>query len=280
MRRLGTVAVRCSLALTRQEDEGGRTMSAFGKPRNKLLCEMPQDELEVLLQIAEKVKIRPRQVLHHWRLPMEYVYFIERGLVSVSARVNDDDFVEAWLVGSEGMVGSPLVLTDDQQFPPHRRIVQIGGEALRIPAREFQAILPELPCARRLLQRYVQMVLFQASQFGACNAVHSVKERLARWLLVASSGLDSADLPITHEVLGQLLGVRRATVTEAVEVLQREALIRTARGVIGVMDVEGLQAAACPCYGLVHREYRRQIQTAGGPEHGRIRCDATTTVLR
>ena len=255
-------------------------MSAFGKPRNKLLCELPQDELAVLLQIAEKVEMRPRQVLHHWRLPMEYVYFIERGLVSVSARVNDDDFVEAWLIGSEGMVGSPLVLIDDQQLPPHRRIVQIGGGAVRIPARRFQAVLPELPSTRRLLQRYVQMVLFQASQFGACNAVHSVKERLARWLLVASSGLESDDLPITHEVLGQLLGVRRATVTEALEVLQREALIRTARGVIRLVDAEGLQAVACACYGLVHREYRRQIQTARGRERGRIAREGTGTGLR
>lgn len=222
--------------------------------------------MRVLLRTAEKIEIRPRQILHHWRLPMEHVYFIERGLVSVSAKVNNDDFVEAWLIGSEGFVGAPLVLADEGQSPPHRRIVQVGGEALRIPARDFQAVLPTLPFARRLLQRYVQVVLFQASQFGACNAAHSVKERLVRWLLVARSGLDSDDLPITHEVLAQLLGVRRATVTEIMDVLQTETLVRTTRGRISIADGEALQRASCACFGLVHREYRRHVHAAATGE--------------
>jgi CRP-like cAMP-binding protein len=251
-------------------------VSGFGETRNKLLRELPRDELGILLRAAEKVDMRPRQVLHHWRLPMENVYFIEQGLVSVSARVDDDDFVEAWLVGSEGFVGAPLVLSEDQQAP-HRRIVQVGGEALRVSAREFQILLPTLPFTRRLLQRYVQVVLFQTSQFGACNAVHSVRERLARWLLVARSSLGGDDLPITHRVLGQLLGVRRATVTEAVEMLQRDGLIRTARGVISVVDAAALQGVSCDCFALVHREYLRQIQTEG--EHVRRNCNAVGASL-
>ena len=229
--------------------------------RNRLLSAIPEQELAVLLQNAEKVAIKPRQVLHHWRLPLDYVYFIERGLVSVSARVDDDDFVEAWLVGSEGMVGSPLVLAEEGQPTPHRRIVQMGGEAIRISARDFLAVLPTLPFTRRLLQRYVQVVLFQTSQFGACNAAHAVRERLVRWLLVARDCIESDDLPITHEVLSQLLGVRRATVTQVIEALHREGLIRTARGLISVVDAAALQAASCACYGLVRREYQRQIQS-------------------
>jgi CRP-like cAMP-binding protein len=213
------------------------------------------------------VQIRPRQVLQHWRLPMEHVYFIERGLVSVSARV-DDDFVEAWLVGSEGFVGAPLVLAEEQQITPHRRIVQIGGEAVRIPAREFLAVLPELPATSRLLKRYLQVVLFQASQFGACNAVHSVKQRLARWLLVAREGLDCDELPITQEVLSQLLGVRRATVSEAVETLQREEVVRASRGMISITDAGALRQVSCACHDLVHREYLRQIQSSFGSKGG------------
>lgn len=246
----------------------GQLEQLNGATYNRLLGELPQDEREILLRRAERVGLRPRQILHHWRLPLEHVYFIERGLVSVSARVGDEDFVEAWLVGSEGMVGSPLILAEDQQLPPQRRIVQIGGEAVRLPAREFTAVLPKLPFTRRLLQRYVQQVLFQTSQFGACNAVHSVRERLARWLLVARDGIAGDELPITQEVLSQLLGVRRATVTEAAEALQREGLIRTARGVISVRDAEALRSASCTCYGLVHREYRRQIQSVSAAERG------------
>lgn len=199
---------------------------------------------------------------------MEHVYFVERGLVSVSAWVDDDEFVEAWLVGCEGMIGSPLILSQGQRPPPHRRIVQVGGEAVRISAREFLTVLPKLPFTCRLLQRYLQVVLFQVSQFGACNAAHSVKERLARWLLMARNGLDSDELPITHEILGQLLGVRRATVTEYVEMLQRKAIIRTSRGLISIVDADALREVSCACYDSVYREYHRQIQAPSEEESG------------
>lgn len=242
-------------------------LESFRGMRNKLLGAIPEQELEILLESAERVALKPRQVLHHWRLPMEYVYFIERGLVSVSARVDNDEFVEAWLVGSEGLVGSPLVLAEEgSQSTPHRRVVQIGGEAVRIPTREFLVVLPTLPYTRRLLQRYVQAVLFQASQFGACNAAHTVRERFIRWLLVARDCIESDDLPITHEVVSQLLGVRRATVTQVVEALHREGLVRAGRGLISVVDVKGLQATSCACYGMVRGEYQRQIQFPAGAE--------------
>ena len=245
--------------------------------KNRLLCELPDDELTKLLRTAEIVQIKPRQVLHHWRLPMEHVYFIESGLVSVSARV-DDDFVEAWLVGSEGFVGSPLILAEDQQVTPHRRIVQIGGAAIRIPAGDFIAALPALPCTRNLLQRYLQLVLFRTSQFGACNAVHSLKQRLARWLLVARDSLQSDDLSITHEVLSQLLGVRRATVTQCIEAFQAEEVIQTSRGMISVTDADGLRRLSCACYDLVHREYQRQIRPSGTGKHGPANCIPTGAI--
>lgn len=235
--------------------------------KNGLLRALPEEELAILLRTAEVVPIRPRQILHHWRLPMDHVYFIERGLVSVSARV-DDNFVEAWLVGLDGFVGSPLLLTDDGQLPPHRRIVQVGGEAVRLSAREFVAVLPTLPFAHNLLRRYLQVVFFQVSQFGACNAVHPVKARLARWLLVARDGLNDDELPITHEVLGELLGVRRATVTESVDALQRAGVVRGARGTISITNGDALRQVSCTCYDLVRREYRRLIQSScREPEH-------------
>ncbi len=252
-------------------------VGGVGQTRNRLLCELPKDELAMLLKTAEMVQIRPRQVLQHWRLPMEHVYFIEHGLVSVSARV-DDDFVEAWLVGSEGLVGAPLVLAEEQQITPHRRIVQIGGEAVRIPAREFLAVLPALPATRRLLQRYLQVVLFQASQFGACNAVHSVRQRLARWLLVAREGLHDDELPITQEVLSQLLGVRRATVTEAVDALQSDGVVRASRGMISITDAAALRQVSCACHDLVLREYHRQLQPLLRSKGGAVGCGASDPV--
>ncbi len=227
--------------------------------RNKLLRLIPETERNRILSISEQTEIHPRQVLHHWRLPMESVYFIERGLVSVSAKVDDTRFVEVWLTGSEGMIGAPLVLDEEDQKPPHRRIVQVGGVARRIPAREFTAVLRELPILRKTVLRYINVVLLQTSQSGACNSVHSVRQRLARWLLVACNGLESTDLPLTHEVLAQLLGIRRASVTECLDAFEREGSIRIARGAIKIRDEAALRSVCCDCFDLIDREYRRQM---------------------
>ncbi|MDA9408141.1 Crp/Fnr family transcriptional regulator [Bradyrhizobium sp. CCBAU 45384] len=227
--------------------------------RNRLLRLIPQNELSAVLSRSEAVRILPRQILHHWRLPMEYVYFLERGLVSVSARVEHDRFVEAWLIGSEGMIGAPLVLTEIDQSPPHRRVVQVSGTALRMSAREFLSMLPELPNLKRILLRYIDVVLLQTSQSGVCNAVHSLKQRLARWLLVASNALEDDKLPLTHEVLSHLLGVRRASVTECLEVLEKDGLIHSSRGLVSILDSRALQRVSCTCFDTIAREYRRQL---------------------
>jgi CRP-like cAMP-binding protein len=227
--------------------------------KNRLLRRIPPGELSVLLAAGDEVELRPRQVLHHWRLPMEHIYFVSNGLISVSAKVDETRFVEAWLIGSEGMLGAPYVLAPDDTSPPHRRVVQVGGSALRISATTFITALQTLPVLREMILRYINVVLLQTSQSGACNALHSVKQRLARWLLVARSALDRDDLAITHAMLAQLLGIRRASVSECLEKLEREGLIRNARASIAILDQVALEQTACSCFGLIQREYDRQI---------------------
>ncbi|OSJ17370.1 Crp/Fnr family transcriptional regulator [Bradyrhizobium canariense] len=227
--------------------------------RNKLLRCIPKTELTVLQSIATDVEIKPRQVLHHWRLPMEYVYFLGSGLVSVSAKVEAGRFVEAWLVGSEGMIGAPCVLAPEDPMPPHRRVVQVGGTALRIPTPAFLAALDDLGALRGVILAYINLVLFQTSQVGACNSLHSVKQRLARWLLVAANAMESGELPITHAVLAQLLGIRRASVSECLEAFEQAGIIRNTRAAITLVDRAQLEHSACSCSGLIQREYDRQI---------------------
>ena len=227
--------------------------------QNRLLRCIPDREFTLLRSIAAEVELKPRQVLHHWRLPMDQVYFVERGLVSVSAKVEANRFVEAWLVGSEGMIGAPCVLAPEDPTPPHRRIVQVAGTALRIPAQTFVAALDDLTVLRSVILRYINLVLFQTSQIGACNALHSVKQRLGRWLLVAATAMDSDDLPITHAVLAQLLGIRRASVSECLESFEQAGIIRNTRAAIRLTNRSGLQHVACSCSGLIQREYDRQI---------------------
>jgi CRP-like cAMP-binding protein len=232
--------------------------------RNELLRLVPADELSRLLELCERIKLVPRQILHHYKLPMEYVYFVEKGLVSVAARVGRDKFVEVWLIGSEGLVGAPIVLAANAA-PLHRRTVQVAGAALRIRTRDFCRALESLPHLRSVVERYLAVVLVQTSQSGACNAYHGLKHRLARWLLVARDALSEDEIPLTHGVLAELLGVRRASVTECLEVLQNEGTISTRRSLVKVENHAGLSSLCCDCFGLIEGEYRRLVLSAVAP---------------
>jgi CRP-like cAMP-binding protein len=237
--------------------------------QNKLLRLLPAEELSDLLSLAETVELRPRQVLQHWKLPMEHVYFPESGLVSVAAKVANEQFVEVWLIGSDGFVGVPLILTP-QAEPLHRRTVQIRGEALRIPSATFRQTSHRFPVLHGLLNRYLAYLLVQTSQSGACNLRHPVKQRLARWLLLARDALGADEIPLTHDVLSQLLGVRRASVTERLEDLRAEGLISTRRHYVRIERAEGLERISCDCFGLIAREYQRQFGSCSSSRHASI----------
>lgn len=229
--------------------------------QNKLLRLIPAEELSRVVGACERIKLVPRQVLHHYKLPMEYVYFVESGLVSVAARVSREKFVEVWLIGSEGLVGAPVLLAA-KTVPLHRRTVQVAGEALRIRTRDFSNILEGLPHLRSVVERYLAAVLVQTSQSGACNSYHGIHQRLARWLLVARNALGADEMPLTHVMLAELLGVRRASVTECLEAFQKEGTISTKRGWVTVEDSVGLSRMCCDCFGLIEREYRRHLLLA------------------
>jgi CRP-like cAMP-binding protein len=226
--------------------------------QNKLLRALPLDELSHVLSISERVPLFQHQILHDYLVPMEHVYFVESGLVSVAAKVGDDRFVEVWLIGSEGLAGAPVVLGAGTR-PLHRRMVQVAGQALRTSAPEFRQALEDLPAFRKVLHGYLNVVLSQTSQSGACNSTHSLKYRLARWLLVARFCLEGDDIPLTHGVLAQLLGVRRASVTDCLEQFERLGLINAQRGKITVCRPDDLKKTCCECFHMIDQEYERQL---------------------
>jgi CRP-like cAMP-binding protein len=237
--------------------------------RNRVLRMLPDVERARVLSVAECVTIQRRQVLHHYKLPIEHVYFVDQGLVSVAAKIGQEKFVEVWLIGSEGVVGAPVVLTENTD-PLHRRTVQVSGQARRVSINAFRELLSELPTLSAILKRYLAVVLYQTSQTGACNSSHRLKQRLARWLLLARNSLDADEIPLTHQVLGQLLGVRRSSVTECLELLEREELISTRRGAIKIENVAELEGVCCQCFRLIEREFQRQMTrnpfaTVSGP---------------
>lgn len=239
-------------------DERLPASSAFGRQAtttNRLLTILPKTELDRLLPLFQRVNIAPKQVLHHRYLPMEHVYFIESGLISVMAKIGDHHWVEVWLVGSDGTTAIPVTLGDD--YSPHRRVVQIAGTALRIATPAFRRLLQSNKSLRDIVLKSIHLALLQTSQSGACNAQHSVMQRLARWLLVARDALGCGRVPLPQQMLSRLIGVRRATISDCLKEMERRKLIRSSRCLVEIADGNALEAVACDCYRMLKKEHQR-----------------------
>ncbi|HYG79831.1 MAG TPA: Crp/Fnr family transcriptional regulator [Pyrinomonadaceae bacterium] len=230
-------------------------MSATPRPefQNNILASLPPEEYERLAPHLEPVELPHGKVIQEAGGKITHVYFPERAMVSLVSHTPDGDSVEVGVVGFEGMVSISAILGVDKS--PHEMLVQINNGALRLPVG---ALLDEFRRAGTLhdkLLRYTQGLLLQTSQVAACNARHTVSERLARWLLMSQDRCACEDLPFTHEFLSLMLGVRRAGVTEAALILQAEELIRYRRGHIKILDRQGLEDHACDCYEVVKAEF-------------------------
>lgn len=213
---------------------------------NRLLSALPQQDLDRLRPHLERFPLKARRILHHWNMPIEQVYFIEAGLVSVMTKADYDTAAEVWTIGSEGVAGGVVVLGTD--IMPYRWIVQVEGTALCMTTVDLRRLLDDVPSLRETLLRYIQVVLHQSSQVGACNGSHSLQQRLARCLLSARDRLDEDELPLTHDMLSHMLGVRRASVTDTVAALEKAGAVRKGRGSIRVLNGENLEKLACDCY--------------------------------
>jgi CRP-like cAMP-binding protein len=165
--------------------------------------------------------------------------------------------VEIATVGNEGMVGLPLVLGGEST--PDTCFCQVAGRADRIPAGPFKEALRASSAMQRLLLRDTQALLNQVAQAAACNRMHPVEERCARWLLLTHDRAGTDTFALTHEFLGYMLGTRRASVSLAAAILQQAGLITYRRGVVTILDRPGLEAAACECYGIITAEFVRRL---------------------
>lgn len=232
-------------------------------PRNLLLRSLPRRDLERLGPSLHRVTLTPRRVLQHAGVPIEHLYFIEEGLVSVLASADERTAVEVWLIGREGAIGSPALL--GVRASPLRYFVQIGGSALRISVEDLDRAMSEIPQLRAVLHSYLHLALVQTSQSAACSLRHSLLQRLARWLLTAQDRSASDELPITHDLLARNLGVRRASVSEAFKPLERRGIFARERGLIKILDRTRLEQFACRCY----RTMRLRHDKPGRAETGR-----------
>jgi len=194
-------------------------------------------------------------------MPIEYAYFPLTGVASMQTVMKSGKAVEVATVGNEGMLGLPLFL--GVNTTPSRVFIQVPGDSLRIAAEAFQKEIRRQAGLAKMLHIYTQALMVQISQGMACNGIHLIQQRTARWLLMTHDRAAAQQFPLSQEFLGQMLGVRRASVSEVASKLQRDGLIRYNRGVMEILDRPGLEAVSCECYGVIQQEFDRLL---GAPQ--------------
>src|SRR5262245_358101 len=225
---------------------------------NRLLDRLPADESSRLLALAETVSLRNLEHLHQQDAPLPHVYFPKSGVLSSVIASAEGGVVEAATIGNEGMVGIPALL--GLGFTTAAVTSQVPGESLRIPTPSFVQALKQSGPLDLLLRRYIAFSLRSAYQAVACNALHAAEERMSRWLLTTQDRVGQREFSLTQEFLAEMLGVRRQTVQVVAGTLQTAGLITYRRGLIQVIDREGLEAASCECYGTLKALYDRIVQ--------------------
>jgi CRP-like cAMP-binding protein len=225
---------------------------------NKLLAALPREEYKRLWTYLEPISLPFKQCIYEPNEPIDYVYFINSGVASVLTVLRDGGTVEVATIGNEGMVGTPVLLGTDRS--PTEVIAQVPGDALRMRVDVFKKQVPPGSPLHNLLLRYTQALINLLTQSVACNRLHSVEQRCCRWLLLTRDRVESDEFPITQEFLAQMLGVRRASVSEVAAILQKAGLIRYHRGRMRLLDRQGLEAGSCECYQVIKKEFNRLLR--------------------
>jgi CRP-like cAMP-binding protein len=221
--------------------------------RNRLLAALSIDEQAKLACLMEPICLKAHQVLAYPDEPQTYVYFPRDAVVTLLVLMQDGAAVEGATIGNEGLVGVAVFL--GETAPNEEMVVQVAGEAARMPAADFRRSIAGSLNLQTQLQRYTLALMNQLGRTAGCNRLHSVEERCARWLMMSRDRVGRETFPLTHESLAGTLGVRRASVTEAAGTLHRAGIIDYTRGWMTILDSAGLEAAACEDYRLSREAY-------------------------
>jgi CRP-like cAMP-binding protein len=222
--------------------------------RNLLLRALPQRDLEQVLPLLDQVTLALGATIYEADAPITHVYFPRSGMISMVSAMPEGT-VEVGTVGCEGMAGIPIVLHADSM--PTRAFVQVAGDALRMSSDDLRAAMRESPALERILSRYALALFDQAAQSAACNRLHSLEERCARWLLMTHDRVGDDVLPLKQTFLAEMLGVHRPAVTVAAGALQRAGMISYTRGKVRILDRAALESASCGCYEITRRSFEQ-----------------------
>ena len=227
-------------------------MSNSNKSDNRLLASLPLRVYQRLEPYLQTVKLSQNQILSITGEHARYAYFPINSIISRVAVLENGAMTEIGIIGNDGMVGLPIILQTKQTF--FSTIVQVGGHSLVINAEKLQEELNRQETLKRLLMHYVQAQIIQIGQIAACNRHHKLKQRFARWLLMVRDAIQQDRFQLTHEFISQMLGVRRAGVTEIAGLFQKAGIIKYSRGTIEIIDNRKLEATACECYRTISRQ--------------------------
>jgi CRP-like cAMP-binding protein len=223
--------------------------------RNAILLSLPRKERALVLSKSEPSSLPARTILTEMAEPIEFCYFLNSGVASIIHVMTDGKSVEVGLTGKEGFVGLPLIV--GYSTSPTRAIVQIDAGGYKIRALDLKGVLLSCPKLEESLHRYSQELSIQTIQIAACNRLHEVDERLARWLLMSQDRVGESTFQLTQEFISHMLGTRRASVTVAAGILQKAGLITYSRGQVTIEDRDGLESAACECYEGINQQINR-----------------------
>ena len=226
--------------------------------RNRLLDALPKDVTDGLQRDFERITLARGKVLHHPGDTIRHLYFPLDCLVSITVTMKEGKTAEAGAVGNREVVGVNAFM-GGQETNQTEYVVQIEGEALKMEAQPLLDAFDTNKAVRDVFLKYTQAYIAQLSQNAGCNRLHNVEQRFARWLLEVYDRINTMDLRLTQEFIGEMLGVHRPTVTEIAAKLEEQGLITVQRGLIRISNVEGLERTACECYAVVKEEYDRLL---------------------
>lgn len=218
---------------------------------NKVLLAMPDNEYELMRPDLTYIDLQHHLSLHEPTQKVEFVYFPNRGMVSQVVVTKDGRTVEVGVVGSEGYVGAGLAIGLSRSSV--REIVQIAGDGFKMMGNALERILRSAPQLQIILNRHSGLQGMQVAQTAACNRLHDIQQRLARWLLMTQDRVSLSVLPITHDFIATMMGTDRSTVSLAASVLQKNGIIEYLRGAVKIVNRRKLEKSACECYGVIQQ---------------------------
>jgi CRP-like cAMP-binding protein len=223
--------------------------------KNNILASLSRAEIGRLAPHLSFLDLPVNQTLQEPNVEVTHAYFLESGMASVVVEMADGNTVETGITGKEGLVGFSILLGTNSM--PTRTFIQIPGTGYKIKAKRLKEEFENSGTLRKRTNCYIQAHFMQTGQTAACNRLHDIAERLARWLLMCHDRMESDNFFITHEFLGHMLGTPRSTVTLAAGILHKAGLVEYSRGKINVRNRQGLEKAACECYGTIRKEFDR-----------------------